>query len=222
MLAYGLPAVGDSQGAGIGAGTRRLLFYGPTAMPGNVGPMQEWEALLAAAGAPALPLPPDWERAQRRRVEGDDVGDLTATTPPGPPSPTVAPIAPTRTMDELRNIGMQQAQALLLWAGNPTASGGAQAATLQIVNTFGAICSAVNRRLESLAASTTAALARGASTVTTELQHWLGVWATGSYALWQQAASILSELAHGTGQGLGFGVVALAALAVFMFTRSKS
>lgn len=218
VLAYGLPSRGDSTaggpGGGIGAGTRRLLWYGPTATPGNVGPMQQWETLLANASAPALPLPPDWTQGSRTE------GDLTATTPPGPPSPP--DIAPRRTMDDLRRIALAQAQALLIWAGNPTNAGGAQASVMQIVNTFGAIVDTVSNRLATLAASAASATARGASTLTTELRQWLHTWAVGSYALWTQARDALASLGGGAAQGFGFGLVILAALAFWMFTRKNS
>lgn len=218
VLAYGLPAVSDSTGAGIGAGTRRLLWYGPTAMPGNVGPMTVWEGLLADAGAPALPLPPDWERASRRGVEGDDVGDLTATTPPGPPSPSgpqPGSIAPRRTMDELRQLGLAQAQAFLVWM--QSAPAGTQAAAVSIVQTFGNITAAVNDRLATLAASA----ARQASTITTELRQWLHTWAVGCTVMYNDAVQALRDFAGGAGFGGGLGLVLVLALAAYMFTRKS-
>lgn len=219
VLAYGLPVQSDSTGAGIGAGTRRLLWYGPTAMPGNVGPAQQWEDLLARAGAPALPLPPDWDR-RAQRTEGDDqLGDLTATTPPGPPSP--GPVAPRRSLEDLRSLAMHQAAALMQWAGNQTAAGAAQAAVVQIVNTFGSIVDTVSRRLVTLRESAERQARDTGAMVTRELQEWLGVWAAGSYQLWQQAVAALHEVAHGLGTGIGLGSVLLLGLAVYLMTRKS-
>lgn len=216
VLAYGLPTVSDSSGAGIGAGTRRLLFYGPSAMPGGVGPLSDWEALLAAANAPALPLPPDWERASRpigAQLSGDEVGDLTASTPPGPPSPSGQSIAPRRTMDELRAMGLAQAQAFLVWLQNPP--GGTQAAVTSIVQTFGNIVQTVNNRLATLAASAAAQ----ASSITTELRQWLHTWAVGCTVLYNDAVQALRDFATGGGIGAGLGLVLVLGLAAYLMTR---